>query len=297
MPPKIHGELVTRLADEATTAAPVWALPEDDVLRLPTLAELGEALGASLVAGDADDLTRAVRHVKVAAMSVPNLLDHLADGTVLITPADRPDVIVTAALTRHSGSVPSVAGVVLSGGLRLDERVTELIGGLAADAKPLPMFAVEGDTFDTATAAADVEGPITAGNARKIEAAVGLFEAHVDLAVLEERIQLVRSTVVTPVMFQHELIERAKQAAVRIVLPEGTDDRVPQAAERLSRRKVRELTLLGPEPIVRRRISELGLELGRRAGRRPPVVSVVRRIRPALPRAASPSRHHARSRP
>ena len=42
------------------------------------------------------------------------------------------------------------------------------------------MLAVAGDTFDTATAAAAVEGPITAGNERKIEAALGLFEAHVD---------------------------------------------------------------------------------------------------------------------
>ena len=130
VPPKVHGELVSRLAGEPVTAAPVWALPEDDALRYPTLAELGDALAAELVAGDPDDLTREVRHVKVAAMSVPNLLDHVEDGTVLITPGDRPDVIVTAALTRHSAAVPSVAGVVLSGGLRPDDRVTELIAGL-----------------------------------------------------------------------------------------------------------------------------------------------------------------------
>ena len=244
------------------TAAPVWALPEDDALRYPTLAELGDALGAAVLAGEADDLTREVRHVKVAAMSVPNLLDHVEDGTVFITPGDRPDVIVTAALTRHSGAVPSVAGVVLSGGLRPDERVAGLIAGFAGGAKPLPMLVVGGDTFDTATAAAGIEGPITAGNERKIEAALGLFETHVDTAGLAERIQLARSTVVTPVMFQYELIERAKQAAPHLVLPEGTDDRVLEAADRLSRRKVCQLTLLGPEEAVRQRISELGLELG-----------------------------------
>ena len=240
----------------------MWALPEDDALRYPTLAELGDSLGAVVLAGEADDLTREVRHVKVAAMSVPNLLDHVEDGTVFITPGDRPDVIVTAALTRHSGAVPSVAGVVLSGGLRPDERVAGLIAGFAGGAKPLPMFVVDDDTFDTATTAAEIEGPITAGNERKIEAALGLFETHVDTPVLEERIQLVRSTVVTPVMFQYELIERAKQASAHLVLPEGTDDRVLEAADRLSRRKVCRLTLLGPEEAVRQRISELGLELG-----------------------------------
>jgi phosphate acetyltransferase len=261
VPPALLGAVAGLLAERPSGTAPAWALPEDDVLRFPTLAELGDALGADVVAGAADDLTREVRHVKVAAMSVPNLLDHVEDGAVFITPGDRPDVIVTAALTRHSGAVPSVAGVVISGGLRPDDRVAELIAGFAGDAKPLPMLAVTADTFDTATAAAEVEGPITAGNERKIEAALGLFEAHVDTVELERRIQLVRSTVVTPVMFQHELIERAKQAVARIVLPEGTDDRVLEAADRLTRRKVCELTLLGPEPPVRRRISELGLDL------------------------------------
>ena len=182
VPPKLHGEVASMLAEGSLTAAPAWALPEDDALRYPTLAELGDSLGATVLAGEADDLTREVRHVKVAAMSVPNLLDHVEEGTVFITPGDRPDVIVTAALTRHSGAVPSVAGVVLSGGLRPDERVAELIAGFAGGARPLPMLVVDGDTFDTATTAAGVEGPITAGNERKIEAALGLFETHVDTA-------------------------------------------------------------------------------------------------------------------
>ena len=186
-------------------------------------------------------------------------------------------------MTRHSAGVPSVAGVVLSGGLRPDDRVAGLIAGFAAGGKPLPMFAVDDDTFDTARTAAEVEGPITAGNERKIAVALGLFEANVDLAVLEERINLVRSTVVTPVMFQHELIERAKRAGARIVLPEGTDDRVLEAADRLFRRKVCELTLLGSEAVVRQRLRARPRARGR-TGRRPDVVAVVRRVRRALPK-------------
>ena len=249
------------LATRGDGAPPAWALPEDDALRHPTLAELGRALGAELVAGAPEDTTREVRHVKVAAMSVPNLLDHVEDGTVFIAPGDRPDVIVTAALTRRSAAYPSVAGVLLTGGLRPDDRVADLISGLADGGGPMPMLAVGADTFDTATAAAQVEGAITPTNERKIEAALGLFEAHVELPRLEERVQVARSTVVTPVMFQYELIERAKAAAAHVVLPEGTEDRVLQAADRLVRRKVCELTLLGPEAAVRQRIADLGLDL------------------------------------
>jgi phosphate acetyltransferase len=65
----------------------------------------------------------------------------------------------------------------------------------------------------------------------------------------------------TPVTFQYELVERARAAHAHIVLPEGTDDRILQAADRIRRRQVCELTLLGPVDAVRNRIAELGLHL------------------------------------
>lgn len=62
-------------------------------------------------------------------------------------------------------------------------------------------------------------------------------------------------------MFEHELIEMAERDRRRIVLPEGTCERVLRAAEILSRRGVVELILLGDEGEVRQSITELGLDL------------------------------------
>ena len=239
---------------------PVWAIPEEPRLRRPSLDQLRSALGAELVGGDPVDLPRPVGRIKVAAMSVPNVLDHVVDGTVFIVPGDRPDVIIAAAMTRLSSAYPSVSGLLLSGGLRPDPRVVELIGTLSGGTS-MPLLAVETDTFDTAIAASRVEGAITAGDQRKIDVALGHFEAHVDLDALEERIEVGRSEVMTPVMFQYELIERARAAQSHIVLPEGTDDRILHAADRIRRRRVCELTLLGPTEAVRNRIAELGLHL------------------------------------
>ena len=257
-------ELDRALAGRSADAPPVWAIPEMAALRQPSLAELGEALGAELVAGSSQDLDREVRSVKVAAMTVPNVLDHVEEGTVFIAPGDRADLVVAAALTRQSAAYPSVAGVILSGELAPDPRVTQLIDAAGDRRSPMPMMMVRTDTFDTAIAAGHVEGAITPGNVRKIEAGLGLFATHVDGHRLEQRIELARSTVVTPVMFQYDLIERARAAGAHIVLPEGTDDRILDAADRLVRRRVCELTILGPEADVRQRISELGLDLADR---------------------------------
>ncbi len=240
---------------------PIWAVPEEPALRQPSLDQLRAALDAELVTGDPDDLSRPVGHVKVAAMSVPNMLDHVEEDTVFIAPGDRPDVLIAAAMTRTSSAYPSVSGVVLSGGLRPAPAVRTLLDGMSGAAS-IPTLLVETDTFDTAIALSAVEGAITPSDQRKIDIALGHFEAHVDLEELEERIELGRSDVITPIMFQYELIERARAAGAHIVLPEGSDDRILRAADRIRRRQVCELTLLGAEDVVRERIDELGLDLG-----------------------------------
>ena len=62
-------------------------------------------------------------------------------------------------------------------------------------------------------------------------------------------------------MFEHELIERSRSGRRRVVLPEGSEERVLRAADVLLRRDVCELTLLGDEDVVRKRASELGISL------------------------------------
>jgi phosphate acetyltransferase len=239
---------------------PAWAVPEEPALRQPSVEQLAARLGGTWIAGAPDDLQRPVRDIRVAAMSVPNLLDRITDGTLLIAPGDRPDVIMSAALTRASDAYPAVVGVALSGGLLPDERVLRLVDGVGRGTT-LPMFAVDTDSFDTAVRAAQIEGSITPDNTRKVEAALGLFEAHIDVAALAERIELARPDTVTPIMFQYDLIERAQAANAHIVLPEGTDDRILVAADRVLRRRVCDITLLGPVDQVRARIDELGLDL------------------------------------
>ena len=258
--PELLGEIIATFERSDDITVPVWAIPETPLMSQPSLEQLAGALGATRLAGGEEDFHRTVQQVKVAAMSVPNLLDHIGDGTVLITPGDRHDVMLTAAMTRQSSAYPSVIGVVLTGGLSPDPRVLRLLSGVGAG-KPTAMLTVETDTFATAIAAAGVEGAIRPQNTLKIETGLGLFEDHVDLGGLAERIQLARSEVVTPIMFEYDLIERARATNARIVLPEGADDRILRAADRLRRRRVCELVLLGQADQVRSRIDELGLEL------------------------------------
>ena len=87
------------------------------------------------------------------------------------------------------------------------------------------------------------------------------MDTHVDTADLLARLAIPIPSVVTPQMFTYQLMDRARADRKHIVLPEGEDDRILQAAGRLLQRGVAELTILGEEPAVRRRAAELGVDL------------------------------------
>jgi phosphate acetyltransferase len=117
------------------------------------------------------------------------------------------------------------------------------------------------DTFTTVLNVHGIKPTILADDDRKVAAALGLFEGNVDLEDLRGRIAVRYSKRVTPLMFEYELIRRAKAGRCHIVLPEGSDERVLRAAEILTLRQVARLTLLGNPEKIQRRIGELGLRL------------------------------------
>ncbi len=252
-------EVIRKLLDDEELAVLTAVIPEDQRLSMPTLAEVVQSLGAVEVHRGRGDLDAEVRSFKVAAMTLPNMLDRITDGELVITPGDRDDVLVGVLASRLSDTFPDAAGILLSGGLRPSPQVLRLIEGLGGI--PTPIFATDADTYATAQSVAAVQPVISAGSARKIATALGLFEQHVDTDALLDRIEVTRSGRVTPLMFEYDLIERARADRKHIVLPEGTDDRILQAASLLHRRQVVDLTLLGDTAAVARRASVVGVDI------------------------------------
>lgn len=69
--------------------------------------------------------------------------------------------------------------------------------------------------------------------------------------------------VMSPVVFESWLLAKAKENRRHIVLPEGDDDRILQAADRLLAADVVELSILGDEAAIERRQAELNLDLSK----------------------------------
>jgi phosphate acetyltransferase len=234
------------------------AIPESPLLSAPTFRGLAEAAEAQLVLGSQSWMDREALGVIVAAMSLPHVLDRLIADAAVIAPSDRTDLIPGLMLAHQSGTFPPLAGILLTGGYQLPDSIRRLAEGVQQD---LPIALTDLGTFTTAERLMRVRGPITKDSSRKIETAHREFAEQVDQAALLAAIDVSASDVRTPLMFEYQLMERARADRQRIVLPESEDDRILEAAAILLRRGVADLILLGEETKVRAQASALGLDL------------------------------------
>ncbi len=253
------GELRAGFAQGAANHPAVYLVPEEPALSRPTVGDIAHSLDARVLQGDTDTLNREITQYTVAAMQVPDFLDHLVEGSLVITPGDRADIILACLMSYPSSACPQIAGLLLSGGLDPAPQLQKLLDGL--DKPPFAVLGTGGDTFTTAMQVNQVRSVLTPDNEHRLATALGLVEASVPLPALAKSLAGERGKRVTPLMFEYELVQRARTDLQHIVLPEGGEERILRAAELLSLRSVAKLTLLGERDTIQQKIQALGLRL------------------------------------
>ena len=121
---------------------------------------------AELVLGSEAWMDRESLGLIVAAMSLPNVLDRLRPDVTVIAPSDRTDLIPGLMLAHQSGTFPTLAGILLTGGYEIPETIRRLSEGVQQD---LPIALTDLGTFTTAERLMRVRGPMTTKSMNKIE--------------------------------------------------------------------------------------------------------------------------------
>jgi phosphate acetyltransferase len=188
------------------------AIPESPLLSAPTFRALAEAVDGELVVGSQAWMDREALSVMVAAMSLPHVLDRLLPDVTVIAPSGRTDLIPGLVLANQSGTFPTLSGILLTGGYELPESIRRLAEGVQQD---LPIVMTDLGTFTTAERVMRVRGPITKESSRKIETVRRVFAEQVDQAALLAAIDVPASDVRTPLMFEYQLMERARAVGSR----------------------------------------------------------------------------------
>jgi phosphate acetyltransferase len=233
-------------------------IPASPLLDAPSVEQVLDACDARLLHGDPNRTEELALGFVVAAMTLPHVLDYLTAGTMALVPGDRSDVLLGVIMAHRSRNFPRLSGILLTGGAMPEPIITRLITGLGS---ALPVALTEHNTFETATMVARTRGHLTDGSWRRTDAALALAAAHLDATGLLDRLDLTRNCAVTPLMFEHDLAERARADRRRIVLPEGTEPRVLQAAAAVLRRGIADVVLLGTPDDVTAAATAVGVDV------------------------------------
>jgi len=229
-----------RSALEAERLRPIAVVPSRSDLAAPRVKDLAQALGARVLrAGDQD--RRRISNVALCAMAVPGSIKVFRPGTLVITPGDRSDIVVAASLAVLNGT--PLAGLLLTGGVEPEEHVFAMCE--SALKAGLPVLAVSEGSYAAANAVASMNLQIPPDDAERVERVMTAVADRIDAGWLAGRAATTRVPRLSPPAFRHRLVESARAARKRIVLPEGAEPRTVVAASIVEQRGIARCVLLG----------------------------------------------------
>jgi len=191
---------------------------------------------------------RRVRHILMVARTVPNMLYGLEPGALVIVPGDREDILLASALAERNGS--DLAGVLLTGGLQPDEGVRKLCA--AAFDSGLALLSTPWNTYTTANKVARMDMGLPVNDRERIRHTMESVASHIDTSMLLDNIRVSPEMHLSPAAFRYRLVQQAKAAGKKIVLPEGDEPRTLEAACICHEKGIAKCVLLAKELQVRR---------------------------------------------
>jgi len=247
--------------ETARDGIPTFFMREIEELDKISMGEVKHALNCGQLLGEEKDLDRIVRHSKIAAMNVEHILERFSDGDMVIVPGDRLDIILTVLYANASKDFPTIAGILLTGGIIPSDPFLKLIRGV--NFSTIPILSIGSDTYDASMQVERIPATLRPKQGRKIALAMGEFMNAINVELLEEKIRTSHSSVTTPAMFEYGLYQRARKTRKRIVLPESGDERILRAAEILLRRDAVDLILLGEPDSLFQHAATLGIDVSK----------------------------------
>lgn len=234
----------------------VGAIEWDPGMVAPRVSDVSRMLKATVLnAGESDE--RRVLRTTVCARTLPNMLETLRSGTLIVTPGDREDILIAACMASLIG-VP-LAGVLLTGNLTPDPRTLKLC--MPAMDTGLPILQTGLDTYHTANRLSRMDQEVPCEDHDRIESVISAIASKLDMQWLQARVQVSRPPRLSPAAFRYQLTQRSRAADKLIVLPEGSEPRTVRAAIICHERNIARCLLLAERSEVETVAEAQGLTL------------------------------------
>ncbi|KAG2499809.1 hypothetical protein HYH03_002105 [Edaphochlamys debaryana] len=278
IPRASHAIMTAQLRDRFAQAGLPFAgaIPSDNLLRTVRLDEVQTGLGAARLYGDQLLTDVEFDDIIVACQRLEELLEILAERPagrpLVVTSADRLDIVLGLLAAQLSVSGPGVAGVLLTqaGSSRTGrnyarDTIDRIFAGLMQSGlykgSLLPVLSTDMPLREALARLGSLDAAILPSSQRKITQCKRLFEQYVDANAVVAGLQAVKPTRMTPKMFMHTLKSMCRATPQHIVLPESEDKRVLAAAAEVTARGLAKITLLGEQTTILAEAKKLGLDL------------------------------------
>ncbi len=153
-------------------------IPHQPILSSPSMALIRDELQAELLSSP-DQLDGLVDDVIVGAMGAQNAMNFFKHGMLLITPADREDIVLAACTALDANSGEKMAGIVLTGAIPPDSGVLKVI-----QAMPIPVLLTPQDSYQVASKVHDLTVKIRPSDAAKIALIRDLIAKNVNVELI-----------------------------------------------------------------------------------------------------------------
>ncbi|HEY6077845.1 MAG TPA: phosphate acetyltransferase [Polyangiaceae bacterium] len=234
----------------------IGAIPENPELMACRTVDLARHLNAEILHAGEINLRR-VRSMTLLARTIPNVVEYMTAGSLLITPADRLDIVLLVALAA-ANKIP-ISGLVLTGDFEIPASVMELCR--PALESGLPLLRVTSDSYETATALARMSGEVPIDDVDRAQRTTDFVASHLDADWIAKHSQVPLEARLSPAAFCFRLTEQARSLGKRIVLPEGDEPRTLRAAAICAERGIARCVLLGAPAEIQRVAAANGIEL------------------------------------
>lgn len=221
------------------------AIPWNAELTAARTWDVAQFLGAEFIR-EGEAKTRRVLQVVIATQLVSHLLEQLQPGTLIVTAAERDDVMLAAAMAQLNGV--ALAGVLFAQTTPIESRI--LPACQQALAMGLPVLQLQQDCYQMTNLLPEFDNKVPVDDGNRVRHIMETVAQNLDKDWLVQLIASEREPRLSPAAFRYSLVQRARQQRKAIILPEGDEPRTLRAAVTCHHRNIARCILLGnPEQV------------------------------------------------
>ncbi|MBB5193370.1 phosphate acetyltransferase [Silvimonas terrae] len=224
----------------------LWGVIKYDAsLMAPRTLDVARHLNAEILI-EGELATRRVQETVISARSVPEVVERMKPGALIVSAGDRDDVMLATALAASSGI--QLAGLLLTHSSTPDPRIQAL--ATLALKSGIPVLRTDTDSYGTAERISRVPPAVAADDTERMNLVLDAVADQLGTVHLMNAVKVAPSTRMSPPAFRYQLIQKARAHKKRIVLPEGEEPRTIKAAVVCEEKGIAHCVLLGKRATI-----------------------------------------------